>query len=99
MRAYLSSTPPTVDPPPTISRSPKLGVRSPPSSVPGHLGKRLKFFENHPGTDIIWGGLEVIADRDEDAYVPDAEKGYGLIHASECMAQGTLMFRRRAPLP
>ncbi len=63
--------------------------------LPGHLGKRLKFFQDHPDADIIWGGLEVIADRDEDAYVPDAEKGYGLIHASECMAQGTLMFRRR----
>ena len=62
--------------------------------LPGHLSKRLQFFEAHPNTDILWGGLEVVADRDEDAYVPDVEKGHGLIHASECMAQGTLMFRR-----
>ncbi len=63
--------------------------------LPGHLEKRLQFFEQHPEVDAIWGGLEVVAGDEQDAWVPDMVKGHGLIHATECVVQGTIMLRRR----
>ncbi|MES1260640.1 MAG: glycosyltransferase family 2 protein [Acidobacteriota bacterium] len=63
--------------------------------LPGHLSKRLQFLNEHPEIDAIGGGLEVIADEERDAWVPDMEKGHGLIHASKCIVQGTIVLRRR----
>lgn len=60
----------------------------------GHLRKRLEYMATHPSVDAIWGGLEVVAALESDAYVPDMVKGRGLIHASECVVQGTIMLRR-----
>jgi len=38
--------------------------------------------------------LEVVVAEESQAWVPDVIRGHGVIHASECMVQGTLFLRR-----
>lgn len=63
--------------------------------LPNHLSSHLAEMETHPELDILWGGLEVIADSSDDLMVPDVATGRGLISIHECVAQGTLFVRRR----
>ena len=62
---------------------------------PDHLAKHLAFFDQLPAVDILWGGVDVITANPEDAHVPDVVKGFGYIHISECVVQGTLFVRRK----
>jgi glycosyltransferase involved in cell wall biosynthesis len=62
--------------------------------TPHHISSHLKMMEAHPETDILWGGLEVIADSEDDMLVPNVEAGFGFISIHECVAQGTLFVRR-----
>jgi glycosyltransferase involved in cell wall biosynthesis len=63
--------------------------------LPNHLSSRLDEMTARPDVDILWGGLEVVADSFDDLLVPDVESGRGLISIHECVAQGTLFVRRR----
>lgn len=62
--------------------------------LPEHLGAHLECLERNPDIDLLWGGVEVVAAAEHDAYVPDVVRGEGYIHASECIVQGTLFGRR-----
>lgn len=59
---------------------------------PDHLDLRLAALDA-AGADLLWGGVEVIAERAEDTVVPDVEKGFGFVPVSECVVQGTLFGR------
>ena len=63
--------------------------------LPSHLSSHLAAMSEHPEVDILWGGLEVIADSPDDILVPNVETGHGLISIHECVTQGTLFVRRR----
>ncbi len=63
--------------------------------MPNHLSSHLTAMAEHPEVDILWGGLEVIADSEEDALVPDLAAGFGFISIHDCVSQGTLFVRRR----
>ena len=62
--------------------------------LPDHLESHAAVLGENPEVDLLWGGTEVVAENPEDAYVPDIVKGHGVIHASECVVQGTLFGRR-----
>lgn len=62
--------------------------------LPHHLAAHLTHMDAHPAVDLLWGGLEVVVARPEDAFVPDMDAGAGLIHVSECVVLGTLFTRR-----
>jgi glycosyltransferase involved in cell wall biosynthesis len=59
-----------------------------------HLEAHLAVLAENPGIDLLWGGAEVITEDPNDAFVPDIVNGHGVIHASECVVQGTLFGRR-----
>ncbi|MBL8294519.1 MAG: glycosyltransferase family 2 protein [Bryobacterales bacterium] len=62
--------------------------------LPNHLSTHVAYLETNPAVDLLWGGLEVIVSRPEDAFVPDMDQGAGFIHASECVVMGTIFARR-----
>jgi len=63
--------------------------------LPNHLSSRLAAMFEHPEVDILYGGLEIVADSPDDILVPDVAAGFGFISIHECVAQGTLFVRRR----
>jgi glycosyltransferase involved in cell wall biosynthesis len=63
--------------------------------LPGHLDLRVRFLEQFPALDLLWGGLELVLAPGDTGMVPDVEKGYGEIALTECVVQGTLFARRR----
>ena len=60
-----------------------------------HLQRKVHYFEDHPGVDIIHGGVELIGEPDsffvKDAFHPDK-----LIHLSECCICPTFFGKREA---
>jgi len=48
----------------------------------------------HPQIDLLWGGVEVIANNYEDTMVPNVEAGTGLTPVANCIVQGTIFGRR-----
>ncbi len=62
---------------------------------PNHLEARLAVMERRRQVDILWSGVELIAASVEDRFVPDVARGFGRIHLSECVVQGTIFARRR----
>lgn len=62
--------------------------------LPNHLAAHLAVMEANPAVDLLWGGLDVVVSRPEDAFVPDVDRGSGFIHVSECVVMGTLFARR-----
>lgn len=62
--------------------------------LPNHLAEHIHFMQQHPSVDLVWGGVEVITNEAEDAFVPDLDRGAGWIHVSECVVQGTIFARR-----
>ena len=60
---------------------------------PDHLEARLAAL-TATGADVLWGGVEVIAERPEDHLTPDVEKGFGFIPIAQCIVQGTLFGKR-----
>lgn len=62
--------------------------------LPEHIGAHVRAMEENSAVDILWGSIEVITSRPEDLYVPDVEKGSGLIPVTDCIVQGTLFVRR-----
>ena len=63
--------------------------------LPNHLETHLSLLQSEPGIDLLWGGIELVCDDEYQALVPDVRRGRGLIHARECVVQGTLFVRRR----
>ncbi len=63
--------------------------------LPNHLSSHLAAMTEHPGVDVLWGGLEVVTNSPDDLLVPDAAAGFGLISIHECVTQGTMFVRRR----
>jgi len=62
--------------------------------LPEHVAAHVRAMQEHPETDLFWGGVDVIADRAEDVMVPDIETGAGLISVYDCVVQGTIFARR-----
>jgi glycosyltransferase involved in cell wall biosynthesis len=62
--------------------------------LPEHVAAHVRAMQGHPKTDLLWGGVHVIADRPEDVMVPDIETGVGLISVYDCVVQGTIFARR-----
>jgi cellulose synthase/poly-beta-1,6-N-acetylglucosamine synthase-like glycosyltransferase len=60
-----------------------------------HLQCKVRYFADHPGVDIIHGGVELIGEPDsffvQDAFYPDK-----LIHLSECCIAPTFFGKREA---
>lgn len=63
--------------------------------LPNHLSSHLAAAAEHPGVDIFWGGLEVVADCPDDLLAPDVAVGFGFLSIHDCVTQGTLFVRRR----
>jgi glycosyltransferase involved in cell wall biosynthesis len=63
--------------------------------LPDHIEAHVKAMEENPAIDLWWGGMELVINDESQAWVPDAERGVGLIRVSECVVQGTLFVRRR----
>lgn len=63
--------------------------------LPDHLAAHVAFLEADPAIDLVWGGLDVVVSRPEDALVPDMDQGAGFIHVSDCVVMGTIFARRR----
>ncbi len=63
--------------------------------LPDHLSSHLSVMARNPDVDILWGGLEVVADSPDDVLVPNIEEGFGFISIHECVTQGTMFVRRR----
>jgi glycosyltransferase involved in cell wall biosynthesis len=63
--------------------------------LPDHISAHLAFLDADPSVDLLWGGLEVVVSRPEDALVPDMDQGSGFIHVSDCVVMGTIFARRR----
>ncbi len=63
--------------------------------LPLHLEARFNTLEGAPDIDLLWGGIELVSEDEEQAMVPDMERGYGLIHVGECVVQGTIFARRK----
>jgi glycosyltransferase involved in cell wall biosynthesis len=63
--------------------------------MPNHLSSHLNAMSEHPEAEILWGGLEVVADSPDDALVPDLDAGFGFISIHDCVTQGTMFVRRR----
>jgi hypothetical protein len=63
--------------------------------LPNHLSSHLAVMSENPDVDILWGGLEVVADSPDDVLVPDVEAGFGFISIHDCVTQGTMFARRR----
>ena len=63
--------------------------------LPDHLGAHLIAMNDQPQVDLFWGGMEIIAECDEDTRVPDVENGNGMIAVTNCIVQGTLFGRRQ----
>jgi glycosyltransferase involved in cell wall biosynthesis len=62
--------------------------------LPDHLRSHIVAMNDDPQIDLFWGGMEVIADSNEDTLVPDVENGNALIPVCGCIVQGTLFGRR-----
>jgi glycosyltransferase involved in cell wall biosynthesis len=62
---------------------------------PQHLAKHVSYMEINSDVDLLWGGLEVIADDPSKAYLPDMERPGHLIHAEDCCITGTLFGRKK----
>ena len=62
--------------------------------LPDHLAAHVRAMQEHPEADLWWGGVDVIADRPEDAMVPDIEAAGRLISVHDCVVQGTIFARR-----
>ncbi|MCC6587340.1 MAG: glycosyltransferase [Bryobacterales bacterium] len=63
--------------------------------LPTHLADHVAYLNQNPAVDLLWGGIEPIANHPDDLLVPDMEAGEGLIHISECVVQGTIFMRQR----
>lgn len=63
--------------------------------LPTHLADHLDYLDRNPAVDLLWGGIEPVANNPDDLLVPDVEAGHGYIHISECIVQGTLFVRQR----
>jgi glycosyltransferase involved in cell wall biosynthesis len=63
--------------------------------LPNHLTAHVAVMDKQSEIDMLWGGLELVVSEESQAFVPDMVRGHGVIHASECMAQGTHFVRRR----
>jgi glycosyltransferase involved in cell wall biosynthesis len=63
--------------------------------LPRHLASHLAVMNERPDVDLLWGGVEIVVDRPEDAMVPDIVAGFGFVSAAECVVQGTIFARRR----
>ena len=63
--------------------------------LPNHLSSHLAAMSAHPEVDILWGGLEIVADSPDDMLAPDVAAGFGFISIHECVTQGTMFVRRR----
>jgi glycosyltransferase involved in cell wall biosynthesis len=66
--------------------------------TPEHLRERVRYFDEHPETDIVWGGLVPQGPEDRH-YVIDMENPDKKIHLRDCFVSGTLfgklsVFRR-----
>lgn len=62
--------------------------------LPGHLAGHVEYLNHNLEVDLLWGGIEPIANDPDDLLVPDVEAGHGYIHISECVVQGTIFVRR-----
>ena len=62
--------------------------------LPEHLAAHVKVMEDEPKIDLLWGGIELVVKEESQAWVPDLDRGQGLIHVGECVVQGTLFVRR-----
>lgn len=60
-----------------------------------HLESRLNFLNNHPDTDLLYGGLQIVGGPD---FVPDLHDPTRNIPLSECFVGGTFVLRRRAAI-
>ena len=63
--------------------------------LPAHLEAHVALMENEPGIDMLWGGIDLIVKDEDQSWVPDVLRGYGFIHVSDCVVQGTFFVRRR----
>lgn len=56
-----------------------------------HLQLRKEFLQNHPNTDFLHGGIQIIG----NPYVVNREKKEELIHLSECVIGGTFFVQNK----
>ncbi len=57
---------------------------------PNHLEVRKRLILQHPGVDLIHGGIEILG----DPFVPDAANTGCLIHLDNCVTGGTFIFKK-----
>jgi glycosyltransferase involved in cell wall biosynthesis len=57
--------------------------------LPDHIEKRVRFMQENPGIDILWGGL-IPRGPEAKHYVMDMERPGEKIHVSDCFVSGTL---------
>jgi glycosyltransferase involved in cell wall biosynthesis len=62
--------------------------------LPEHLATHVAVMEHQPAIDLLWGGIELVVKEESQAWVPDMDRGQGLIRVSDCVVQGTLFARR-----
>jgi len=63
--------------------------------LPNHLEAHVAAMEEQPEVDLLWGGVELVVKDESQAWIPDLDRGHGLIYAGDCVVQGTLFVRRR----
>jgi glycosyltransferase involved in cell wall biosynthesis len=56
--------------------------------LPDHLSSHIAAMNGNPGVDIFWGGVEVVAVRDEDIRIPDVAAGFGFMSVFDCGRRG-----------
>lgn len=60
--------------------------------TPDHLALRLAWMAEHPGVDMVHGGVRVVGSSDSH-YVRDADDGTRRIRIEDCAIGGTFFFR------
>ena len=61
---------------------------------PTHLQTRKEILLNHPGTDFLYGGVEVLGNQ----FVPDRFNYSKMIPLSECVIGGTFFIKRQVAI-
>lgn len=61
--------------------------------TPDHLRRRLRYLEDNPEIDLLWGGLRVMGPR-RLHFVPDASGTGRRVHLARCRVCGTFLVRK-----